>query len=43
MPVYNEVRLGATREREVLIGSLLGAAAAVVAVWFVTVLIFSLA
>lgn len=43
MKAYQEIRLGRTRQMEVLIGSILGAAAAAGVVWFATVLVFSLA
>lgn len=41
--LYNEAPLGRTRDREILIGTLIGAAAAMFAVWFITALVFSLA
>ena len=42
MKAYNEIKLGRSRNLEVLIGSILGAAAAAGVVWFATVLVFSL-
>lgn len=42
MRPYNEVRTGNTNGWEILLGTLLGAACAVVAIWFATVLVFSL-
>ncbi len=43
MQVANEIRLGKTKDREIFWGSLLGAAVAAIGVWFLTVVVFSLA
>jgi tetrahydromethanopterin S-methyltransferase subunit G len=43
MPIYQEQRLGQSRDRETLYGIIVGAACAAVTVWFITTLVFSLA
>jgi CDP-diglyceride synthetase len=43
MRIYQEVRLGRSSNKETLVGLIFGAACAVVAIWFLTSLVFSLA
>jgi hypothetical protein len=41
MPIYQEVKLGRSSDKETLYGIIVGAACAAVAVWFLTSLVLS--